>query len=103
VPTDNPEISTPKRLSLAEILRHFLDFRFQTVTRRAEFDLSELNKRIHVLEGFEKVFDALDEVIKIIRKSEGRADASEKLQARFKMSEEQADAILELKLYRLAK
>jgi DNA gyrase subunit A len=102
-PTDNPEIASPKRLSLGEILRYFLDFRFQTVTRRAEFDLAELDKRIHVLEGFEKVFDALDEVIRIIRKSEGRADAAQKLMARFKLSEEQTDAILELRLYRLAK
>jgi DNA gyrase subunit A len=103
VPTDNEEVATPKRLSLAEILRCFLDFRLATVTRRAEFDLSEIDKRIHVLEGFEKVFDALDEVIRVIRKSEGRADAAEKLMARFKLSEEQADAILELRLYRLAK
>jgi DNA gyrase subunit A len=102
-PTENPEVASPKRLSLAEILRHFLDFRFATVTRRAEFDLSELHKRIHVLEGFEKIFDALDEVIRIVRRSDGKADAAEKLMARFKLSEEQADAILELRLYRLAK
>ncbi|MFT3769953.1 MAG: DNA topoisomerase IV subunit A [Minicystis sp.] len=102
-PSDNVEIAAPKRLGLGEILRYFLDFRFQTVTRRTEFDLSELNKRIHILEGFEKIFDALDEVIRIIRRSEGRADAAEKLMARFKLSEEQVDAILELRLYRLAK
>ena len=99
----NVEIGAPRRLSLGEILRHFLDFRFLTVTRRAEFDLAELDKRIHLLEGFEKIFDALDEVIRIIRRSEGRADAAEKLMARFKLSEEQTDAILELRLYRLAK
>jgi len=103
VPTDNAEVASPKRLSLGEILRHFLDFRLLTVTRRAEFDLSELNKRIHILEGLEKIFDALDEVIKIIRRSEGRADAAQKLMARFKLSEEQTEAILELRLYRLAK
>src|SRR6185369_14324903 len=55
------------------------------------------------LEGLEKVFDVLDEVIRIIRKSDGRADAAQKLMARFKLSEEQTDAILELRLYRLAK
>jgi DNA gyrase subunit A len=97
------EIAAPRRLNLAEILSHFLDFRFETVTRRLRYDLEELNKKIHVLEGLEKVFDALDEVIKIIRKSEGRADAAEKLMARFKLSPEQTDAILELRLYRLAK
>ena len=103
VPTDKAHIAAPKRLSLAEMLRHFLDFRFATLTRRTAFDLEELTKRIHLLEGLEKIFDALDEVIKIIRKSDGRADASEKLMARFKLSEEQTDAILELRLYRLAK
>ncbi len=60
-------------------------------------------ERIHVLEGFEKVFDALDEVIQIIRQSEGREDAHEKLMTRFGLSDEQTEAILELRLYRLAK
>ena len=103
VPSDNPEVATPKRLGLAEILHQFLDFRFETVTKRSEFDLEELGKKIHILEGFEKIFDALDEVIRIIRKSEGKKDAAEKLIARFALSDEQADAILELRLYRLAR
>ncbi len=103
VPTDKAEVAAPRRLSLKEILSEFLDFRYATVTRRTEFELGELKKRIHLLEGLEIVFDALDEVIRIIRKSEGKADAAEKLIARFELSEEQTDAILELKLYRLAK
>ena len=93
----------PERLGLGAMVRHFLAFRLLTVTRRIEFDLGELKKRIHVLEGFAKVFDALDETIKIIRASDGRADASQKLQKRFELSEEQVDAILELRLYKLAK
>jgi DNA gyrase subunit A len=103
VPTDNPEVGAPKRLDLKSILRHFLDFRFQVVTRRFEFDLKEVRARLHILEGFEKVYDALDEMIRIIRKSEGKQDAAEKLIKRFKLSDEQADAILELKVYRLAR
>ncbi len=103
VPTDNPEISAPKRLALDEILGQFLSFRLETVTKRLEFELSELKARIHVLEGLEIVFDALDEVIAIIRKSEGKADAADKLIKRFSLSEEQTDAILELRLYRLAR
>src|SRR5258708_1069834 len=103
VPTDNAEIGTPKRLDLKSILRYFLDFRFEVVTRRFQFDLQEVQKRLHILEGFEKVYDALDEMIRIIRKSEGEEDASQKLIKRFKLSEEQSDAILEMKLYRLAK
>jgi DNA gyrase subunit A len=103
VPTDNPEIGRPERLNLKGCLRHFLDFRFEVVTRRFRFDLDELNRRIHILEGYAKVYDALDEVIRIIRKSEGKADAAEKLMKRFELDEEQVDAILELKLYRLAR
>lgn len=103
VPTENSEHCAPRRLGLQEILTQFLDFRFATVTKRTEFELAEIARRIHVLEGLELVFDALDEVIKIIRRSEGKADAAEKMMVRFKLSEEQADAILELRLYRLAK
>ena len=103
VPTDNPEVGAPKRLDLKSILRYFLDFRFQVVTRRFDFDLKEVQKRLHILEGFEKVYDALDEMIRIIRKSEGKADAAEKLIKRFALSDEQADAILEMKVYRLAR
>ena len=103
VPTANPEVGTPQRLDLKTILRHFLDFRFQVVTRRFEFDLKQVQQRLHILEGFHKVYDALDEMLKIIRKSEGKEDAAGKLIKRFKLSAEQSDAILEMKLYRLAK
>ncbi len=103
VPTDNPEVGTPLRLDLKSMLRHFIDFRFLVVTRRFQFDLAEVQKRLHILEGFEKVYDALDEMIRIIRKSEGKADAAEKLIKRFTLSDEQADAILEMKVYRLAR
>ena len=103
VPTDKPEVAAPRRLGLVEILRYFLDFRLSTVTRRIEFDKAQLDARVHVLEGFEKVFDSLDEVIRIIRKSDGKEDAAKKLSARFRLSDEQTDAILELRLYRLAR
>jgi DNA gyrase subunit A len=56
-----------------------------------------------VLEGFEKVFDALDEILRIVRKSDGKADAAEKIMKRFELDAEQTDAILELKIYRLAR
>ncbi len=97
------ESAMPKRLGLRDALVQFIAFRFETITKRTEFELAQLRDRIHILEGFEKVFDALDEVIKIIRASEGRADAKQKLMKRFSLSEEQVDAILELRLYRLAK
>src|SRR6266478_957350 len=103
VPTANPEVGAPKRLDLKSILRYFLDFRFDVVTRRFEYDLKQVQQRLHILEGFHKVYDALDEMLKIIRKSEGKEDAAQKLVKRFKLSGEQADAILEMKLYRLAR
>jgi len=103
VPTENKEIAGPVRLDLAAMLREFIDFRQETVRRRFEFELAELQKRIHILEGFAKIFDELDEAVRIIRKSDGKADAAVKLSARFKLSDLQTDAILELKLYKLAR
>lgn len=102
-PTENEMVGAPKRLSLHEILWHFLHFRLDVVTRRLEHEQSALKKRMHILEGFEKVFDALDEILKIVRKSDGKPDAAEKIMAKFSLDAEQTDAILELKIYRLAR
>jgi DNA gyrase subunit A len=103
IPTENPELGRPERLDLKQILWHFLHFRLEVVTKRLEHELAALKKRLHILEGFEKVFDALDEIIKIIRKSDGKTDAAEKIMKRFELDAEQTDAILELKIYRLAR
>jgi DNA gyrase subunit A len=103
VPTENVEVCRPEKCDLHSILWHFLHFRLEVVTKRLEHELEGLRKRIHVLEGFEKVFDALDEIIRIIRKSDGKADSAEKIMKRFELDAEQTDAILELKLYRLAR
>jgi len=103
VPTENPEVGRPERLDLHEILWYFLRFRLDVVTARLEHELEALKRRIHILEGFEKVFDALDEILRIIRRSEGKADAAQKIMARFDLDAEQTDAILELKIYRLAR
>lgn len=103
VPTENPEVGRPERLDLAQILWHFLHFRLEVVTRRLGHELDALERRIHILEGFAAIFDALDEILRIIRRSEGKADAAQKIMARFRLDAEQTDAILELKLYRLAR
>jgi DNA gyrase subunit A len=103
VPTENAEVGRPERLDLKQMLWHFLHFRLAVVTSRLEHELEQLRKRIHILEGFENVFDALDEIIRMIRKSDGKADAAEKIIKRFSLDAGQADAILELKLYRLAR
>src|SRR6266508_4515883 len=103
IPTENPDVGRPERLDLKQILWHFLHFRLEVVTRRLDHELATLKKRIHLLEGFEKVFDALDEIIRIIRKSDGKADAAEKIMKLFELDADQTDAILELKIYRLAR
>ena len=103
IPTENPEVCRPERLDLKSMLWHFLHFRLDVVTRRLEHELAALRRRIHVLEGLDKVFDALDEIIRIIRKSDGKQDAARQIIKRFGLDDEQTDAILELKLYRLAR
>ena len=103
IPTENPEVGRPERLDLHSMLWHFLHFRLDVVTKRLEHELASIKKRVHILEGFEKVFDALDEILKIVRKSEGKADAAQQIIKRFALDAEQTDAILELKIYRLAR
>src|SRR5262245_49208503 len=103
LPAAGAEVAVPDRLDLRSILQHFLDFRLEIVTRRLRHELENLRKRIHILEGFAIVFDNLDEAIRIIRASDGKADAAPKLITRFGLTEVQADAVLETKLYRLGK
>jgi DNA gyrase subunit A len=101
LPTSAPP--QPRRLGIKDLLGHFLDFRIEVTERRFQYELRELQRRIHILEGFATIFDALDETIKIIRASDGKADAAAKLIKRFKLDDVQVEAILELKLYKLAK
>src|SRR5688500_7462890 len=68
IPTENPEVGRPERLDLKSMLWHFLHFRLEVVTARLEHELGALKRRVHILEGFEKVFDVLDEVLRIVRK-----------------------------------
>jgi DNA gyrase subunit A len=92
----------PGRLSLKDLLRHFLDFRFKCVTRRFEYQLRQLERRIHILEGFVIVFKGLEQALKIIRASQGKADAAARLMKAFPLDAEQTDAVLELALYRIS-
>jgi DNA gyrase subunit A len=116
IPTDNPEVCRPERLGLKAILWHFLHFRLEVVTKRLTHELEQLRKRIHTLEGFAFAFDILDDLIKIIRASEGKADAAARILKKYGidphgprkpredgLDPEQVDDILELKLYRLAR
>jgi len=100
----NPEPpAQPEKSNLKKVLTYFLDFRLRVVRKRFRHELRQLLRRIHILEALAKIFDALDETIKIIRASDGKADAAGKLMKRFGLDEIQVDAILELKLYKLAK
>jgi DNA gyrase subunit A len=101
VPADDGTMR-PERLGLKAILRFFLDFRFATVRRRFEYDLEKLRERLHLLEGFRIIFDALDRALKLIRESEGKKDAAEKLMGAFKLDEVQANAVLDAQLYKIA-
>ena len=85
------------------MLEQFVDFRFTTVTRRFTYDLQVLERRIHILNGFKKIFDALDQVLKIIRQSDGKADSATKLQRQFGLEPIQTEAILETPIYKLSR
>jgi DNA gyrase subunit A len=102
-PTENPLVGKPDRQDLHDILWQFLHFRLDVVQARLRNELGGLERRIHILDGFATVFDALDEILKIVRKSDGKADAAAKIMKRFALDAAQTDAILELKIYRLAR
>ncbi len=91
----------PKVLNLREILKCFLDHRFDVTKRRIQFDLSKAEARAHILEGLKIAIDNLDAVVKIIRNSKNRDEARTELMARFGLSEIQTNAILEMRLYQL--
>lgn len=93
----------PRMLSLKQALRVFLDHRVEVVRRRSEFDLLRARERAHIVEGLLTALRHLDEIIKIIRNSNDGDDARQRIMKRFRLSELQASAILEMPLRRLAK
>ncbi len=103
IPVPDSSVSRPECLNLKQMLEQFIDFRFTTVTRRFTYDLQVLEKRIHILTGFKKIFDALDKVLRIIRASNGKADSATKLQQQFGLDAIQTEAILETPIYKLSK
>ncbi len=91
----------PRLMNLKEILGKFVDFRKEVITRRTTFELSRARERMHILEGLIIALDNIDEVIAVIKASQNAKAASEALVAQFRLSEEQARAILEMRLQRL--
>ena len=93
----------PQQLGLMEIIRHYVKYQQKVIKRRTLFELEQAQARCHILEGLIIAVQNIDEVIAIIKKSDSTADARSKLMARFEISKEQAQAILDLKLARLTK
>jgi DNA gyrase subunit A len=91
----------PKVMGLKEMLEHYITHRHQVVVRRAQFELDKALEREHILEGLKIAVDHIDEVIKLIRKAKDTPEASKGLQTRFKLSEIQAEAILNMRLAKL--
>ena len=92
----------PKQLGLLEILDAFIAHQKEVILRRTRYDLKKAEERLHIVEGFLKAVDILDEVIKLIRASKNRADCIENLVREFKFSEVQATAIVDMRLYKLS-
>jgi DNA gyrase subunit A len=91
----------PRTLSLLELIRHYLDYQREIVTRRSKYELRQAEKRAHILQGYLIALDNLDAVIALIRGSDDTDQARTGLQETFGLSEEQAQAILDLRLARL--
>ncbi len=91
----------PRELPILDMLRLFIEHRVEVVRRRTQFELRKAEEREHILLGFKKAIDNLDEIIKLIRKSKSPAEAKEGLMERWKFSDRQAQAILDLQLHRL--
>ncbi len=88
----------PRTLSLLELVRHYLDYQREIVTRRSQYELRQAEKRAHILQGYLIALDNLDEVIALIRAANDTDEARTALMTRFELSEEQAQAILDLRL-----
>jgi DNA gyrase subunit A len=91
----------PREMGLVEIIRHFIDHRVDVVRRRTQYDLRKAEEREHILLGFKKALDHLDEIIKLIRRSKSPAEAKAGLMETWEFSDRQAQAILDLQLHRL--
>lgn len=91
----------PKLLNLKELFNHYLNHQKEVVTRKTQYELDRAKERAHILEGFIVALDNIDEVIQIIRDSMSDEEANQRLQERFKLSEVQSKAILDMRLRRL--
>jgi len=91
----------PRVLNIKQMIENFIEFRHEVVVRRTQFELDNAERRLHILEGFRIALDNIDEIISTIKASKTVQDASQSLQEKFKLSEIQAKAILEMRLQKL--
>lgn len=92
---------TPRQIGIVPILSSYIAHRREVILARSRFDKEKSEKRLHIVEGLIRVISILDEVIALIRASENKADAKENLKVSYDFTEEQAEAIVTLQLYRL--
>ncbi|EKF51401.1 DNA topoisomerase IV subunit A [Lactococcus garvieae] len=92
---------TPRQVGVLPVLRAYIAHRQDVIVKRSKFDLSKAEKRLHLVEGLIRMVSILDEVVALIRASENKSDAKENLKISYAFSEEQAEAIVTLQLYRL--
>ncbi|HEQ2808209.1 TPA: DNA topoisomerase IV subunit A [Streptococcus pyogenes] len=92
---------TPRQVGLQKILSSYISHRKDIIIERSKFDKAKAGKRLHIVEGLIRVLSILDEIIALIRSSDNKADAKENLKVSYDFSEEQAEAIVTLQLYRL--
>ncbi len=101
VPDNQTRQLVPKVMGIREVLEHYIKHRHEVIVRRTQYELDKALEREHILDGLKIAVDNIDEVIKVIRKAEDTPKASAQLQKRFKLSERQAEAILNMRLARL--
>ncbi|ENE9071078.1 TPA: DNA topoisomerase IV subunit A [Streptococcus pyogenes] len=92
---------TPRQVGLQKILSSYISHRKDIIIERSKFDKAKAEKRLHIVEGLIRVLSILDEIIALIRSSDNKTDAKENLKVSYDFSEEQAEAIVTLQLYRL--
>jgi DNA gyrase subunit A len=91
----------PRIMNIKQMIECYIAHRREVITRRTKFELQKAEERAHILEGFRIALDNIDAVVKIIRNADDREDAKKKLMEKFKLSEVQCNAILEMRLYQL--
>ncbi|MCI5052211.1 MAG: DNA topoisomerase (ATP-hydrolyzing) subunit A [Simkaniaceae bacterium] len=91
----------PRTMNIKQMIMCWIDHRIEVIRRRTRYELNKAEARAHILEGYLKALDHLDEIVKLIRASSDRAEAKVELIKRYEFSERQADAVLDLRLYQL--